>query len=123
MSGVYSETYDYNGDKKNIFFRFYDDGTATNRITLKAYPGAHPVLTSSLETSAIHIHQSKGFNIEGFEVTKSFGHAVNVSGSEHVTVSNNWIHNNEGVDNHNPGGLQFATTRNARAHHLSLIHI
>jgi len=121
MSGVYDETYDYNGSTKLIFFRFYNNGNATNRITLKAYPGSHPILTSRLNGGALEIAQSNGFVVEGFEVTKSFGFAVNVSSSENIEVRNNWIHNNEGVDNHNPAGLQFAATRNSRAHH-NILH-
>lgn len=120
MSGVYKATYNYQGTSNGIFFRSLH-GSAGAPITLKAYPGAHPVLAPSNRQSALYALQSSHLTLEGFEITDIDGTGLRFAESSNLEVRNCWIHDIGGTDNNNIGGIKATSVTNASYHH-NLIH-
>ena len=121
MSGLYNSTYSYSSssDVKAFFLRGIQ-GTATNRVLIKAYPGQKPIISApktSQEIMAFNIIQSSNFIIEGLEISKGYGHGLDVNESSNVEIRNNWIHDIDGLDNNNIAGLTLTAVENGNVHH------
>lgn len=90
---------------QSLFFRNIH-GTAEAPITIRGEPGARlrSFTDDPVEVSAVTILQSSHLVVEGFDVS-SFGSAVTVSDSAHVTVRGNYIHDVDGDATNNLAGV------------------
>ena len=118
MSGVYDETYSYQNNRRAIFFRGLNPASP---ITLKAYPGANPVLSPREATSAVYIFQSSNLLIDGLEILDADTTAFIVSESSHIELRNSRIHQTDGVDNNNLSGVYLTNAQHVNLHH-NFIH-
>lgn len=120
MSGIYRDTYNYYNQKEAFFLRGLN-GTANAKITIKAYPGAHPVLWPVDRANALHILQCSYLLIEGFEIMGAYGAGLHVAAANNIDARSMWIHDTDGIDNDNVAGLYLTGAENTIVHH-SLIH-
>jgi len=116
MSGTYKDNYTYDRHRRAIFFRNVH-GTASAPIVLKAYPGAHPILSSTDRVPAMFFFQSSHITVEGFEITGSFERGINTDEVSSLTIRNNRIHGIDGVDNDNLAGVYLARADNTLVTH------
>lgn len=120
MSGVYSHTYDYNGQRRALFLRGIH-GTPSAPIVVKAYPGQQAIIEPDQHAEGIYILQSSNIILEGFEVRKAWQSGVRVEESSNVEARNLWIHDTDGIDSDNVAGFHSLDVENLELHH-SLLH-
>ena len=117
MSGVYNESIRFGQTGAGLFI-YAPAGTAAAPITIKAYPGAHPVLAPTAKTAAIRMYNASYLVFEGLEITKAYGEGIHLADSiRNIEMKNNWIHDVDGVDNDNIAGLKIGDGFNIRVHH------
>jgi len=120
MSGVYRDNYDYNGQQRTFSLRTVN-GTATDPIVIKSYPGAHPAIWPKVQYTGMRLLQSNYITIEGFEILGAWGAGLAIDESNHIELRNIWIHDTDGIDNNNVAGLYVVRAENLNIHHM-LIH-
>ncbi len=78
---------------------YQKDGTAQDRMILKAAPGTTPVIdaTAKAETFGLRVFHSAYWTIDGFEVTNVTGSGIQVEDGDHVIVKNIKSHDNTGT--------------------------
>ncbi len=119
MSGLYRDTVPYSGMTYGMFLKNLN-GTTSAPIKLKAYPGAHPVITPSSNAGGIYALSSSNLLIEGFEINRAYQYGTRFESVTNLEMRNMWIHDTDGVDNDNLAGVFFGNT-SGTVHH-SLIH-
>lgn len=112
MSGTYADNYSYNTDRRAFFLRGVH-GAAGAPITFKAYPGAHPILSSAERLPPVFLFQSSHLVFEGFEITGGAERGIFSDTVSNLVIRNNRIHNIDGVDNNNLAGVHLVRTDNA----------
>lgn len=121
MSGTYDDTFPYwpAPSTHALFFRG-TNGSETNYIKIKSYPGHDVKIAPPGQQSAIFIKQSSYFVIEGIEIPKSYTVGVRLDEASNIEIKNMWIHDIDGVDNNNIGGVSSTASANVRVHHSIL---
>jgi parallel beta-helix repeat protein len=79
---------------------YQKNGTAQDRMILKAAPGASPVIdgTGKTESFGLRLFHSSYWTIDGFEVTNvDGGSGIQTDDADHVLIKNNKVHHNDGV--------------------------
>ena len=99
-------------------------GTAAAPVIIQAYPGEKPIVKareSGVENTAIFVFQSEHVKVLGLEVTGTFGPGIRVGESAEVEIANNYVHDIDGVHDHNIAGIYTVDTRRLQIHH-NLLH-
>ena len=106
MSGLYNESFNYyNGERHGLFIR-NRSGTSSNKIMLKAYPGAIPVFSPSTQAFGLSLRGTNYVLLEGIEIAKAYGAGLLIQDdADSVEVRNMWIHDVDGEDNNNIAGV------------------
>ena len=126
MSGSYFDTYIHGVESRELHSGFFVkgfDGTKTEPVTFKAYPGQHPVLSArsvveplsrTAEQRAIGQYdgtiipavkiEADKIVFDGFEVADTYGNGIAVEG-ENIEIKNCWIHDIDGWTNENLAGI------------------
>jgi hypothetical protein len=120
MSGTYDQSHQYSATERYAFFFRGLHATADNPITVKAYPGAHVLLTRRETGPSVYILQSSHIILEGFEVQSQEGDGIWMNEADSIEIRNVWVHDVDGVDNDNLSGVKFTRTTNSRLHHSKL---
>ena len=120
MSGLYNESFDFEGTRYSLHL-WNVNGTSSNKVTIKAYPGASPVISPSQQAMGIYIFYSNHILIEGIEVTRAYQHGIRVANISNVEFRNMWVRDTDGVDNANTSGVRSNDAHDWSFHH-SLIH-
>ena len=120
FDGVYSDTYNYQGDVLVARFRGLH-GSDGARFHLEAYPGQKPVIDPGGSNPGIHLLQSSFWEISGIEIRNAYGRGLVVAESDQVVLSHLWIHDTDGVDNNNIAGLELLGSSDVELR-CSLLH-
>lgn len=120
MNGYHRSTYMYNGERRAFFLRNVH-GTSANRIKLKAYPGHKPVLWPLEKAIGMMLLQSSYITVEGLEITGADWSGLWLEEGHHYEARNNWIHDIDGDDSSNVGGIYSLYVEELDVHH-NLIH-
>lgn len=121
MSGLYNESFNYyNGERHGLFIR-NRVGTSSDKIMLKAYPGAIPVFSPGTQAFGLSLRATNYVVLEGIEIAKAYGAGIYIQDdADHVEIRNMWIHDTDGEDNNNIAGL-LLHVNNVDVHN-NLIH-
>ena len=127
FDGTYSVTYTSNNANRMLFLN-NNDGTSSNHILIKEYPGHSPIFdpgfTSGTKGTVITFWWSSYVDVEGLEITGGFGEGVFLAGDtgdEVNTFSRMHIHHIDGDKNDNPGAIVTSGCDDCTFHH-NLIH-
>ena len=120
MSGVYDEVVQY-GVWKNVLYVNRVAGTPANPLRIKAYPGAHPILSPATRAKGIQVQNSSHVLIEGIEINRAYGIGLWLTDGSDYEARNMWIHHTDGVDNDNVSGLTPTDVNGLYFHH-NLLH-
>jgi hypothetical protein len=113
MDGTYAETYAYDAGTNGPYFRNMH-GAAGAPIRIEAYPGHRPVIAPE-GTGGITVYNSSHLAISGFEIVDPARHSgLRIEQSQWVHIANMHIHDIDGTDNGNPGGILILGSENVQ---------
>lgn len=117
IGDYYRDTYEYDGSKHAIVLRNIN-GTASNPITIKAYPeGSVPLIWPIDRATGMWIFQSSYIILDGIEISGAYQQGLLLEESSNIKLQNIRIHDTDGVDNDNIAGLRVVDVRNLEVHH------
>jgi len=113
-TGVYSAIYHpgddggADGGGSYVLYLRGVDGTESDPITVKGFPGAHPVIDPAGQGRGIHLLQSSYLRIEGIEVRNAYSRGVYVGECDFVRLSRLLVHDTDGTVSANVSGMEIA---------------
>ena len=110
MSGVYDQIITIGGHNYVAYFSV--DGTAANPITIKAYPGEHPILDSNYQGRVFHLEYSNYWVVDGLEVRNGWVKGIMLTQSNWVTITNVTVYDTDGDGGNNPAGIYIDLSYN-----------
>ena len=119
LSGSYTQTYNFGGIRSLMYIHRLN-GTSANPITIKAYPGAHPVFAPQDQARGFYIIDSSHLLIEGIEVSGAYQHGIQIADSSNLELRNLWVHHTDGIDNNNLAGIRTNDVVDWSLHHSQL---
>lgn len=94
------------GGSHIVYFRG-EHGTSEEPISMKAYPGHHPVFDPQGNGIGIYIYQSSWWEFQGIEIANAYGRGMTIIESNNFIVHDMHIHDTDGTDNNNIAGLEI----------------
>ncbi|MCB1712578.1 MAG: right-handed parallel beta-helix repeat-containing protein, partial [Candidatus Riesia sp.] len=110
FDGTYDDTYLYNGSTEHFFMR-NKDGTSSNKIMMKAFPGETSVVFQEL-----YILQTEYWIFEGLTVTAG-NNGFRLEEGDFGEIRNCHIYDTNGVENNNDSGIKMTDCENWNIHH------
>lgn len=89
-------------------------GTATEPITLKAFPGQEPVLDPRRASVAIRLLESSHLRLEGLTVRNACGRGVLVERSQDIGLRSLSVADTDGLDDDGVAGVYVQSSREVR---------
>lgn len=120
MSGLYTENYSYENVQTAIYLNGRR-GTSSTPIVVKAYPGAHPVISPSVNAYGVYLINDQYVTFDGIEIAGTYGAGVIIYESSYIEMRNMWVHDTDGLDNNNVAGFYINTVDHFTLDH-SLVH-
>lgn len=132
LNGTYTTKYTNDAYGNQAFMLRGRNGTSSNKIVIKNYPGHSPVFNpgfnSGTQGSSVHFFQSSYLVLKGIEITGAYaggstdeGGGIRLDDVDNSEFANLWIHDNRGAHSNNPSGFHSATGgSNNTLHHSRL---
>ncbi len=86
-------------------------GSKSEPVTIKAFPGAEPVLDPRRRGVAMRILQSSHLRLEGLKVDNACGRGVLIEESQEIRLRSLAVSNTDGVDNDEVAGVYVESSR------------
>ncbi|MHC4398037.1 MAG: hypothetical protein ACYS1A_20530 [Planctomycetota bacterium] len=80
------------GGGSHIAYFRHEDGTSSNWIYIKAYPGHSPVMDPQYSGKGINIYQCSYWDVSGIEIKNAYSRGVDLGDSDYIKVHDMEIH-------------------------------
>ncbi|HMO17005.1 MAG TPA: right-handed parallel beta-helix repeat-containing protein [Oligoflexia bacterium] len=120
FSAVYDDVYQMDG--RPVHFGLINvKGTSEHPITIRNYPGEHPVFSPKSSSAGFQLYYADWMLFEGLVVEKFYGSGVAAFDSSNLEFRNMTVRDNDGEGIHNTAGMYMSNVSNLKIHH-SVIH-
>jgi len=111
LGGLYSTSMRNNQVTASLYMANVS-GTESAPIKIRNYPGTNPLISPTARVGGIYFENVSNIQIEGLEISRTYGDGYTHHESSNVILSGVWIHDCDGVDNFNLSGIKIGNINN-----------